>query len=138
MSFRTFFLATALLTLSQVAAGADHPPTAEDRAATQDAFAISMYDPQFVAAAKAGKAHEMKAILLANGAPGDLELTARGISVDSTNGNPEPSQYPNNDGICTAWRLVTWYSSIPPYNSYTMWVCVRIISHAGVVTYDAR
>lgn len=137
MSFRMFFFAVALLTLSQMAAGADHPPTDEDLAATDDAFAISMYDPAFVDAANAGKAHDMKRILVANGAPGDLVLTAYGMFGESTDGTPVPDQHTNNDGPCIQWKQVTWRSSIPPYGLYTIKVCVAIMED-GVMTYDAR
>lgn len=137
MFLRTAVLLFALLAPLQPAIAAGPVQTEAERAAIDDAFAASMYNPVFVEAAKAGKAVQMRDILLANGAPGSLMLTAQGMKVESTHGEPVPSQYPNNDGACVQWRLVTWRSSIPPYGYYTMWVCVTIVSH-GVVTYDAR
>lgn len=135
MFVRTFFLALALIAFPLIVAAADGRP--ENEAAVDDAFAISMYNPHFVAAAKAGKAHEMRVILVGNGAPTDFRLTAQGMSVESTHGTPVPSQYPTNDGPCIQWRLVVWRSSIPPYGYYSIWVCLAIMDD-GVMTYDAR
>lgn len=135
MFLRTVFLSIALLSSPLIVAAADDRP--EYEAAVDDAFAISMYDPHFVAVAKAGKAHEMRAILVGNGAPTDFRLTAQGTTIESTHGTPVPSQYPNNDGPCIEWRTVVWRSSIPPFGYYTMRVCIAIMED-GVMTYDAR
>lgn len=136
MSLRTVFLSIALLSFSQIAGAADDRSTrAGDGGATDDAFAISMYNPEFVVAANAGKAHDMKRILVANGAPDDLVLTAYGMFGQSTNGTPVPAQYPNNDGPCIAWRWVRWPTGPNSYGWIK--VCVAIMED-GVMTYDAR
>lgn len=138
MSLRNVFLSIALLSFSQIAGAADDRlASAGDDGATDDAFAVSVYDPAFIAAANAGKAHDMKRILVANGAPGDLVLTAYGMFGESTNGTPVPALYPNNDGPCIEWRWVRWRSSIPPYGHYWIKVCLAIMED-GVMTYDAR
>ena len=136
MSLRTVLLAIALLSLSQIAGAADHQSAnAGDGGATDDAFALSVHDPAFVAAANAGKAHEMKRILVANGAPSDLVLTAYGMFGESTNNTPVPDQYPNNDGPCVYWKWIRLQTGV---NSYSwMKVCVGIMED-GVMTYDAR
>ncbi len=142
MFLRTLLLGILTLTTSLTVCAADYRPlSADDRAATDDAFAVSMYDPEFVIASKAGKANEMKAILISNGAPADMELTAQGISVESTTSDPEPSQYLNNNGICVRWRLITWYVSIStpghPAGWYSMWACTKFIANiGGDATYD--
>ena len=81
MFVRTFFLALALIAFPLIVAAADGRP--DNEAAVDDAFAISMYNPHFVAAAKAGKAHDMRVILVGNGAPTDFRLTAQGMSVEA-------------------------------------------------------
>lgn len=136
MFLRTVFLLTALLSFSQIAVAADGRATnAGDGGAIDDAFAISMHDPEFVAAADAGKAHDMKMILVANGAPDDLELTAYGMFGESTNGTPIPSLYPNNEGPCVEWRWIRMQTSANGFS--LMKVCVAIMTD-GVMTYDAR
>ena len=136
MFLRTVFLSLALIAFPLIVDAADSPPGGtEQQAAIDDAFVISIYDPEFVAAANAGQAYDMKRILVANGAPNDLVLTAYGMFAQSTSGTPVPALYPNNDGPCIQWQWV-WWPTGP--NSYGwMKVCVAIMEH-GVMTYDAR
>jgi hypothetical protein len=143
MSLRAVLLAIALLSFSQIADAADYRPlSAEDRSATEDAFAISMYNPEFTAATRAGKAQAMKDILVGNGAPADMLLTAYGGSVETTSGDPEPAMFPNNDsgnGICGRWKTYAWYAaySSPGYPAgwYTITVCTLWIADS-IIKYD--
>ena len=134
MTLRTALFATALFAFSQIAV-AQPPASAGDGGATDDAFAVSMHDPAFIAAANAGKAHEMKRILVDNGAPADLVLTAYGMFGESTDGAPIPALYPVNTGPCIEWRWIRLQTGV---NSYSLVkVCVAIMKD-GVMTYDAR
>jgi hypothetical protein len=143
MSLRNILPAIALLSFSQLAYTADYRPlSAADRAATEDAFAISMYNPEFTAATRSGKAQAMKDILIGNGAPADIVLTAYGARVETTGNDPEPALFPNTDGsnaICGRWTTYTWYAAYSspghPAGWYTTTVCTLWIA-ANIIKYD--
>jgi hypothetical protein len=143
MFLRRIFFSIFTLLFSQIVNAADYRPlSAEEFAATNDAFAASMYNPEFVAAAKSGSAQVMKNILIGNGASADMTLTAQGISAQSTSSDPGAVEHLNNSNICTRWQLFTWYAAYSspghPAGWYTMLVCTQYISEAGTVTYDPQ
>lgn len=143
MSLHAALLAIALLSFSQIASAADYRPLSpEDRAATEDALAVSMHDPEFTAATRSGKAQAMKDILISNGAPADMVLTAYGATVATTSDDPEPALFPGNDGsnaICGRWTTYWWHSeySSPghPAGWYTITVCTLWIAD-NIIKYD--
>jgi hypothetical protein len=135
MSLRIFSLAIALLSFSQISDAADYRPlSADDRAATEDAFAISIYNPQFIAAADAGKAQEMKTILVANGAPADLVLTAESPIIESTDASQGPVEHVINGPCLYAYVLL--YSPYPTPGWYWKKVCALVIDSKGAITYN--